>query len=108
MSSLHDPFDLIKADKDMDNISPFLAQNKIDQMVNTALAHPQLAPRKTGATRKTLWSGGLATAACLILLLTFFSPSQISIPQNTIAAQMQGDDLNEFSELVMLDTWESY
>lgn len=109
MSSLHDPFDLIKTDKDMDNIVPFLAPNKINQMVDIALARPQLSPRKPWAamlSHKSVWSGGLATAACIALLLTFFSPAQIAAPQNT--SQTAYEDISEFSELVMLDTLDRY
>lgn len=111
MSSLHDPFDLIKQDgPDMDNVIPFLSNGKIDQMINTALAHQQLAPKRKGifSSRRVWWSGGMATAAC-ILLLVFFAPTQVLQPApSQVAIQISADDIGEFSELVMLDTLDTY
>lgn len=112
MSLPRDPFDLIETGKSMDNIIPFLAPNKINHMIDTALSHQQLTPQKKPAflMRKTWWSGGLATAACAILLLSFMPSTNLftletATPQQTAST---ADDINEFSELVMLDTWERY
>lgn len=114
MSLPRDPFDLIETGNNMDNIIPFLAPNKINHMIDTALSHQQLTPQKKPAflMRKTWWSGGLATAACALLLLSFM-PSPNVLPTgapNKVAQQTAStaDDINEFSELVMLDTWERY
>lgn len=112
MSSLNDPFDLIEKDKDMDNVIPFLAPNKINAMVDKALSHQQL-PAKKKPWAKIVWSSSMATAASVMLLLTILSPAQTPQTSSPITAsqltmQINDEDANEFSELVMLETWERY
>ncbi len=109
MSLLHDPFDLIKTGQDMDNVKPFIAQNKIDEMVNIALSKPQLKAKKPTPT--PLWKfSGLAAVACMALFMVFLSPaSSPSLQQEQEnLSQINPDDAGEFTELVMLDTWERY
>lgn len=109
MSLLHDPFDLIKTGKEMDNIKPFIAQNKIDAMVGIALAHPQLKTQRP--KHIPLWKfSGLAAIACMVLFMVFVSPpSSPLLPQDHMnISQISADEAAEFSELVMLDTWERY
>lgn len=113
MSSLHDPFDLIKTGEEMDNIVPFLAPNKVDQMINAALAQPQLTPKKAAPLSKWKY-GGLAIAASLALFMVFLSPAEtpvmnaenVSIP--SISQTASAEDINEFGELVMLENWERF
>lgn len=113
MSSLNDPFDLIETDKGMDNVIPFLAPNKINAMIDTALSHQQ-HPAKKKPWAKIVWSSGMATAASVMLLLAFFSPAQqpqipsADSPIHQATMQIDDDDAIEFSELVMLETWETY
>lgn len=110
MSLLHDPFDLIKTGQDMDNIKPFIAQNKIDQMVEHALSHSQMKAQKP--RHIPLWKfSGLAAVACMVLFMVFVSPSTTLPPlqqaQESVS-QISYEDASEFSELVMLDTWDRY
>lgn len=113
MSSLQDPFDLITPDNDMENVIPFLPQAKIDHMIEAALRHQQLpAPAMpTIFSNKVWWSGGLATAACVLLLL-FVSPIQVqNLSKGGIYASItntQADDLGDVNEMVMLDTLDTY
>ncbi len=109
MSSLHDPFDLIKTGQDMDNVVPFLAPSKVNQMIDAALAQPQFAPKK--AAPLGFWKyGGVAVAACLALFMVFLTPAPTTnVESNTsTVAQASTEDVNEFTELVMLETWERY
>ena len=112
MSLPRDPFDLIETGNNMDNIIPFLAPNKINQMVDNALLHQQLTPTRKPIllSKKTWWTSGISVAACIILLLTILSPNAITpiSSEKTIVSTANEDDLNEFSELVMLETWERY
>ena len=122
MSSLHDPFDLIETGQDMDNVVPFLAPNKVNQMIETALAKPQLAPRRNSVTA---WKfTGMGLAACLALLMVFGSTQQEQIDQMVAgepvamivheqeklqpASAEDSDEAPEVSELVMLETLEPY
>lgn len=109
MSSLHDPFDLIRTGQDMDNVVPFLAPSKVSSMIDAALAEPQLAPQKP-ATFGFWKYGGVAVAACLALFMVFLTPApQTKVESNTsTVAQASTEDVNEFTELVMLETWERY
>jgi hypothetical protein len=55
----------------------------------------------------------MATAASVMLLLTILSPAQTPQTSSPITAsqltmQINDEDANEFSELVMLETWERY
>ena len=109
MSLLHDPFDLIKTGQDMDNIKPFIAQNKIDAMIDIALAKPQLKPNKV--SRIPLWKfSGLAAVACMALFMVFVlpNPSPVVLPEQANIYQISTEEAEEFSELVMLETWEKY
>lgn len=102
MSSHNDPLNLLQMDKEMDNVIPFLAPNKINQMIDVALARPQLAPQKTFLTALKIVMGGLAIAASLVLWVSVFAP--VMAPPTTVA----NVDLDEFNELAMLDTWDRY
>lgn len=114
MSSLHDPlknpFDLIKTGQEMDNVVPFLAPNKVNQMIDAALAQPQLAVKKQNSV--TAWKfGGLAIAASLAVFMVFLSPAQTPVlntqPQ-PVAQAATSEDANEFAELVILENWERF
>ena len=113
MSLLHDPFDLIKTGQDMDNVKPFIAQNKVDEMINIALAQRQYSAQKP--RHVAFWKfGGLAAVACMALFMVFLSPNpsptlqQEQVSVSEIASEQAIDDAGEFTELVMLDTWERY
>ena len=113
MSLLHDPFDLIKTGQDMDNVKPFIAQNKVDEMINIALAQRQYSAQKP--RHVPIWKfGGLAAVACMALFMVFLSPNpsptlqQEQVSVSEIASEQAIDDAGEFTELVMLDTWERY
>ncbi len=130
MSSLHDPFDLLKTEKNpkgnMDNVVPFLAQGKINQMIDHALTHEQIPAQKQTVflSHKTWFTSGIkigaGIAACIILLLTILPSQQQPISTQTQQAPAQlasasvtaspnnPEDVEEFSQLVMLDTWERY
>ena len=109
MSSLQDPFDLIKTGQDMDNVVPFLAPSKVSSMIDAALAKPQLAAQKP-ATFGFWKYGGVAVAACLALFMVFITPAPTTNGDNnqSTVAQASPEDVNEFTELVMLETWERY
>ena len=110
MSSLHDPFDLLNTGQDMDNIVPFLAPNKVNQMIDNALQHPQVAAPKSANTN--IWKfSGMAIAACLALFLTVLpeepqmAVSLVATPQ---VSEISGDDISDINELVMLEMLERY
>jgi len=110
MSSLHDPFDLLKTGKLMDNVVPFLAPSKVNLMIDAALAQPQVAAQKP--TRLTTWKyGGLVIAASLALFMVFLSPTTspvVEVGQQTVSQSSSSEDVGEFSELVMLENWERF
>jgi hypothetical protein len=100
MSSLHDPFELIKTGQEMDNVVPFLAPNKVNQMISAALAQPQMAAQKPALTS---WKyGGLAIAASLALFMVFLSPAQTptldgeqtSLPKPQLQMKMSANLVN--------------
>lgn len=115
-----DPFDLIDMEA---NVAPILPKNKLDAMVANALTHAQIsAPAQNRTptiswTKTGWWSGGLATAACLILLLTIFpkntiqqldhktvQPTQaITVSQNQDSTSLDSDEF-EISEMMFYDT----
>lgn len=113
MSSLHDPFDLIKTGQEMDNIVPFLAPNKVNQMIDAALAQPQLSAKKPAPLTKWKY-GGLVIAASLALFMVFLSPAETpvmnaeNVTVSSISQKPSAEDINEFSELVMLENWERF
>ncbi|OFW87191.1 MAG: hypothetical protein A3B66_05080 [Alphaproteobacteria bacterium RIFCSPHIGHO2_02_FULL_46_13] len=111
MSSLQDPFDLIKTGQEMDNIVPFLAPNKINQMIDAAVAHPQFAAQKP-AKLKSWKYGGLAIAASLALFMVFLGPTQTFVMDGENPSLSQApsstEDVGEFSELVMLENMERF
>lgn len=111
MSSLHDPFDLIKTGQEMDNVVPFLAPTKVNQMIDAALVQPQLVTKKS--PQLTKWKyGGLAIAASLALFMVFLSPTETPVIQGEQTALSQAassnEDVGEFGELVMLENWERF
>jgi hypothetical protein len=113
MSLLHDPFDLIKTGQDMDNVKPFIAQNKVDAMIDIALAQRQYTAQKP--KHVSIWKfSGLAAVACMALFMVFLSPTpspslqQAQISVSEVSPELASDDAGEFTELVMLDTWERY
>jgi hypothetical protein len=115
MSSPHDrlnnPFDLIKTGQEMDNIVPFLAPNKVNQMIDAAMVRPQFAAQKS-APLKSWKYGGLAIAACMALFMVLLSPSEtptISGENPSLSqASPSTEDVGEFGELVMLENWERF
>lgn len=120
MSLLHDPFDLLQKGQKMDNVVPFLSHTKIDAMVNVALKSKQMpAKQKSYLFGGVInWRyGGAAIAACLALLLAVLpstapqissTPSSEVIAQNNSGTESVKDMMEEYSELAMLDTLESY
>lgn len=112
MPSLHDPFDLLKAGQEMDNVVPFLAPNKVNQMINAALAQSQL-PAKKPVHHLTRWKyGGLAIAASLAFFMVFLSPVETPVmesdPPSLRAQVSSSEDVSEFGELVILENWERF
>ena len=114
MSSLHDPFDLITTGKDMENIVPFLAPTKVNQMVDMALALPQIPCKKPAKQqdRALFWKvSGVGMAACLALFITLFSSDPVPVMESShieSAHHLANEDVNEFNELVILDTLDKY
>lgn len=113
MSSLHDPFDLITTGKDMENIVPFLAPTKVNQMVDMALALPQIpcARQAQQQDRALFWKiSGVGMAACLALFITLFSGTPVPAidTPHIESSHIANEDINEFNELVILDTLEKY
>lgn len=108
MSLLHDPFDLTKTGHDMDNIKPFIAQNKIDAMIDVALSRDQYPAQKP--KHVSIWKfSGLAAVACMALFMVFLSPTTPVLKQDAMSvAQINPYEAEEFNELVMLETWERY
>jgi hypothetical protein len=109
MSLLHDPFDLTKTGQDMDNVRPFIAQNKIDAMVDVALSRPQYPAQKP--KQLSIWKfSGLAAVACMALFMVFLSPNSATVfKQDEMSiSQINPYEAEEFSELVMLETWDRY
>jgi hypothetical protein len=118
MSSLHDPFDLLKTGQEMDNVVPFLAPNKINQMIDNALTQPQFQAHKTNSSSLLKFGGigGAAMAACLAVFMVFLTSPNSSLPVDPVAErsvvlhpvapEIANEDVSEFSELVMLETWE--
>lgn len=133
MSSLHDPlkdpFELIGTGQEMENIVPFLAPNKVNQMIESALARPQVAPQRRLAV--STWKfAGMGIAACFAFLMIFAAPQQEQMDQmipgepaaiishvshvvqepdlmQTASADDQ-EDVREFGDFVMLETLEKY
>lgn len=115
---IKNPFDLLDTDA---NVVPILSKDKLNSMIAEAVTHEQAlkpaTPKVTWA-KTGWWSGGLATAACLILLLTMFPQNTVrqldqSTPVNTAsqstAATSQTDDTDlEISEMMFYDTLESF
>lgn len=109
----HDPFTLLDTDV---KISPVLTKSRLDEMIGHALSHEQInKPRfqkSTWLSGKGWWSGGLATAACLILLLSIFpqSPAPNKAQTNALAEQSisTSDDVDEIADMMFLDTIEGY
>jgi len=98
----------------MDNVIPFLAPQKVDRMIDVALATSQV---KTAETKKyTSWKiGGVAMAASLVASLALFlsfipslSPSMNEPVLSTAAQKIAAEDVNDFQEMVMLETLERY
>ena len=113
MLSLHDPFDLLTTEKNMENIVPFLAPTKVNQMVDMALALPQIPGKKLAKQhdRTLFWKiSGAGMAACLALFITLFSSAPVPVMESSHieTAHIASEDINEFNELVILDTLEKY
>ena len=127
MSSLQDPFDLIRTGQEMDNVVPFLAPNKVNQMIEAALAKPQLAPQRRNNYASGWKFAGMGIAACFALLMVFGGAQQEQMDQmvaigepiaivSHVAQQPETtqeeheDASNElaFGDFVMLETLESY
>ncbi len=107
---LKDPFDLIKTGQEMDNIVPFLAPNKVNQMIDIAMARPQFAAQKQ-APLKSWKYGGLAIAASLALFMVFLNPVETTAidGENQLYTQAsRADDIREFGELVILEDMERF
>lgn len=128
MSSLRDPFDLLKTGAEMDNVVPFLAPNKVNHMIESALSQPQFAPQRRNSAR-TWRFAGMGIAACFALLMVFGGTQQgqmdhmvagepVAIvtpkaqePEKLAMTETSTDDaedINSFSDYVMLETLEPY
>lgn len=111
IDKLTGPFDLLDADT---NVTPVLPKNKLDHMIETALTHTQIAAPQAAAKRPATlgwWSGGLATAACLILLLTLFpvETTTKSVQNASIrTTATTADDLSDISEIMFYDSLEGF
>lgn len=129
MSSLHDPFDLIGTGQEMDNVVPFLAPNKVNQMIESALTRQQVAPQAYPRGRLAVgtWKfAGMGIAACLAFLMIFAAPQQeqmghmiVGEPAAIVSAVQEPEvmqtasvddqeDVREFGDFVMLETLERY
>lgn len=110
MSLHNDPFDLLRTGQNMDNVVPFLSPGKVNQMIDMALTHPQATVKKKNPLQ--IWKfSGLAAVACMALFMVFLTPESAPLTQTiefTSAAVSSTEDVGEFGELVMLDTWERY
>ncbi|HPQ51094.1 MAG TPA: hypothetical protein PLE43_06710 [Alphaproteobacteria bacterium] len=118
---IKDPFDLLETDN---NVVPVLPKNKLATMIDQALTHEQMMRPQQKKTTVTFsktgwWSGGLATAACLILLLTLFPQNTINqfektATSPTISKQLPQLDIAseevqfELSEMMFYDTLEGF
>ena len=120
---LKDPFDLINIGQEMDNIVPFLAPNKVNHMIESALARQQVAPQRR--TSVSTWKfAGMGIAACLAVLMIFAAPQQEQMdhmiagepaaivaqePEFTQAVALDDQEaVREFGDFVMLETLEKY
>jgi hypothetical protein len=120
MSSLHDPFDLLKPETSQDNVIPFLPKHSIEAMIDKALATPQLKADSRVFRKPKNWTllGGTMIAACLmILIFSVFSGGQppteatsgASLAMNKLNYGPSNEDAyNEFNDMIMLATLESY
>ena len=120
MSSLHDPFDLLKPETSQDNVIPFLPKHSIEAMIDKALASPQLKADSRVFRKPKNWTllGGTMIAACLmILIFSVFSGGQphteatsgASLAMNKLNYGPSNEDAyNEFNDMIMLATLESY
>ncbi|GEM_PF-1707288 len=122
---IKDPFDIL----DMDSkIVPMMSKDKLSGMIDHALEHEQIVAPVTRRpeiifSRTGWWSGGLATAACLVLLLTVFpmpqtpiqkvqdtatlTPSMTTQISGTASSFNEDDDLT-VSDLMLYDTLDSF
>lgn len=112
MSSLNDPFDLIKTTHEMDNIVPFLPPQKVHQMVESALLEPQIQS-KPSIYYSTPWKyRGVGIAVCLAVFMLFlaptYSPPYVPFIQVKNNPDLTADDMTELSELMILENWEEY
>ena len=112
MSSLKDPFDLIKTNHEMDNIVPFLPPQKVHQMVESALRVPQVLT-KPSIYYSTPWKyRGVGIAVCLAVFMLFlaptYSPPYVPFIQVKNNPDLTTDDMRELSELMILENWEEY
>ncbi len=117
--NLTDPFELLETDA---KVVPILPKSRLDAMIDHAVTAKQIeAPQPKASSliygRKGWWSGGLATAACLILLLTLFPMNQTVVKNviqpahmtasSTSEKQIQEDAI-EISDMMLYDTLEGY
>ncbi|MEK7802687.1 MAG: hypothetical protein AAB276_09570 [Pseudomonadota bacterium] len=116
MSLQNDPFNLLDTDT---RVVPFLAKNKLDDMVAHALTQPQEKPHPvTRPAHKFLWSGtGFAVAACLLLLISgsHMAPPDINTTTTTTVVSDVGQIIlptldetdNDLGDMLVLATLES-
>lgn len=110
---INNPFDLLETDA---KIVPILSKSKLDEMIGNALTHEQvMRPQKQSSwfSGKGWWSGGLATAACLILLLTLFpqnTTKQFATPASVKSDQSSTltDEADDISEMMFYDSLEGF
>jgi len=117
--NLTDPFELLDTDA---KIVPILPKSRLDAMIDQAVTAKQIeAPQPKASSliygRKGWWSGGLATAACLILLLTLFPMNQTIVKNamnpaaTSVSAKSEKqiqEDAIEISDMMLYDTLEGY
>ncbi len=119
---IKDPFDIL----DMDSkIVPMMSKDKLSGMIDHALKHEQIiAPvrnqPRVSFSKTGWWSGGLATAACLILLLTLFPIPKTPVHQTQdtatplvsahVPTSTTSDDDDAFTvgDIMLYDTLDSF
>ncbi|HNQ91864.1 MAG TPA: hypothetical protein PKI93_02925 [Alphaproteobacteria bacterium] len=110
---INDPFDLLDTDA---KVVPILSKTRLDEMIDQALTREQVMhPQRQSSwmSGKVWWSGGLATAACLILLLTLFPQNTVKQFATPVSIQTEqassfSDDANDISEMMFYDSLEGF
>ena len=87
-------------------VVPMIPKARLDQMVNLAVALPQHKATPSFLTRRPLiWSGSLATAACLMLVVTF---TLFNYEPASDDRDLFDDPSTEISEMILADAMEEF